>query len=254
MNGTAALTVDQEYLAQFFCAHAIDEFAVVSSSAISAPPGRRPVDLFPACRTLILFGMVMGDDLFFGSVPETAPKINVFKQELGRVSDKLVSILKESGSGAVAVSSVVVKDGKLKGDLSLKHCARDAGLGEIGDNGLLLSPRFGIRLGLGAVLTDREIKTVMASRDPVQLCTHCGLCIKACPVNAFDGDDIDMFRCLNIAGAMPALFLSLFVRLMGTKPLEPLLTKIANRVATRNTTRCSECLMACPYFKKSGCE
>jgi epoxyqueuosine reductase QueG len=185
-----------------------------------------------------------------GSFPKTAPRIAAFKQELALISDELVSVLKESGSAAVAVNSVIVKDGKLKGSLSLKHCARDAGLGEIGDNGLLLSPRFGIRLGLGAVLTEREIPTMTARGDPVQLCTHCGLCLRACPVNALDSGGMDSFRCLNITGAIPAPFVSLFVRLMGTKILEPLLTMVANRVATRSTARCSACLMACPFFRK----
>lgn len=252
MTGTVASSIDQESLAKFFHAQAIDEFVVVSPSAISAPSGRRPVDLFPPCRTMILFGKVMGDNLFLGSVPETAPRIAAFKQELARVSDELVRVLKESGSAAVAVNSVMVKDGKLKGSLSLKHCARDAGIGEIGDNGLLLSPRFGIRLGLGAVLTDREIPTVTACGDPIKLCTHCGLCLRACPVHALDSSGMDSFRCLNISGALPAPVVSLFVRLMGTKPLEPLLTTVANRVAARSRVRCSACLMACPFFKKYG--
>ncbi|MDD4137782.1 MAG: 4Fe-4S binding protein [Methanoregula sp.] len=252
MIGTVASSLDEESLVRFFHSHAIDEFVVVSPSAISAPPGRRPADLFPACRTMILFGKVMGDDLFFGNVPETAPRITVFKQELARVSDELVRVLQESGSAATAVNSVIVKDGKLKWSLSLKHCARDAGLGEIGDNGLLLSPRFGIRLGLGAVLTDQEIPAVKPSPDPVKICTHCGLCIRACPVNALDNGDMDSFRCLNISGALPAPVVSLFVRLMGTKSLVPLLTTIANRVAARSAARCSACLMACPLFKKYG--
>jgi epoxyqueuosine reductase QueG len=252
MPGITASSLDQDYLAKFFHSHAIDEYVVVSSLAIPAPFGRRPVDLFPTCRTMILFGKVMGDDLFEGSVPETAPKITTFKQELACISNELVNVFKESGSFAVAVNSVMVKDGKLKGGLSLKHCARDAGMGEIGDNGLLLSPRYGIRLGLGAVLTDREIPTGTARRNPVQLCTHCGRCLKACPVNALDSSGMDTFRCLNITGSIPSPFVSLFIRLMGTKTLEPLLTKIANRVATRSTARCSACLMACPYFKKYG--
>lgn len=252
MTGTVGSSPDEEYLAQFFRAQVIDEFVLVPPAALSAPPGRRPVDLFPACRTVILFGKVMGDDLFMGAVSETAPRISAFKQELARVSDELVGMLEECGSGAVAVNAVMVKNGKLKGSLSLKHCARDAGLGEIGDNGLLLSPRFGIRLGLGAVLTDREIPAVAARGDPVKLCTHCGLCIKACPVHALDTGDMDSFRCLNIAGALPGPVVSLFEWLMGTAALEPLLTRIANRVAAKGAARCSACVIACPFFRKYG--
>lgn len=251
MSGTVA-AIDQGSLAEFFQAQAVDEFAVVPSSAMTAPPGRRPVDLFAPGRTLILFGKVMGDDLFYGSVAETAPRIAAFKADLAWIAGELVCELQESGAAAVAVTSVMVQDGKLKGGLSLKHCARDAGLGEIGDNGLLLSPRYGVRLGLGAVLTDLPIPAAAPSGDPVRLCTHCGLCRKACPVNALTGDGIDSFRCLNIAGALPGPLASLFERLMGVGALEPVLTKVANRVAARSAARCSACLIACPLFKKYG--
>ena len=243
------LAVDPESLARFFLSHAVDEFAVVPTSVIAAPLGRRPADLFPASRTMILFGKVMGDDLFIGSVDTTAPRIAAFKGELARIADELVRVLETSGYGAVSVTSVMVQDGKLKGGLSLKHCAQDAGLGEIGDNGLLISPRFGIRLGLGAVLTDREIPAVVPHGDPKNLCTHCGLCIKACPVNALGSGGIDSFRCRNIAGALPGPFIALFERLMGIQALEPVLSRIANRVATTSAARCSECLTACPFFR-----
>lgn len=250
MSPEAARTIDKATLEQFFHAHAIDEFAIIPPQALQAPPGRRPSDIFPACRTMILFGRVMGDDLFIGDVSRTAPKTTAFKQELAGVSRELAGMLTKSGSQAVAVNTLVVKDGKLKGSLSLKHCARDAGLGEIGDNGLLLSPKFGIRLGLGAVLTDQEISPTPPGGDPVSLCTHCGLCTGACPTNAFEGGSLDSFRCKNITGAIPGPFAVLFERLMGTKAMEPLLTSVANRVASRNTVRCSACLMACPFFTK----
>ena len=250
MNAVAAPPVDTDSLARFFQSRAVDEFAAVPSVTIRAPPGRRPADLFPACRTMIIFGKVMGDELFTGSVAEMSVRIAALKAELLDISGDLVRVLEESGSSAVAVSSVVVRDGKVKGSLSLKHCAADAGLGEIGDNGLLLSPRFGIRLGLGAVLTDREIPGGAACHDTPQLCTHCGLCIKACPVKALTGDGIDTFRCLNLTGAIPGPLVSLFVRLMEVKSMEPFLTEVANRVANRSAARCSACLTACPLFKK----
>lgn len=250
MTRPAVSTVDHESLSRFFNAQAIDEFAAVPSSAIAAPPGRRPDDLFPGAKTVILFGKVMGDDLFTGPVAETAPRISAFRQELARVSNELAGMLTRSGSAAVPVTSVLVQDGKIRGGLSLKHCARDAGLGEIGDNGLFLSPRYGARLGLCAVLTNREIPSPAACGNPVRLCAHCGLCIRACPVNALDGGGMDMFRCLNIAGALPGPFVTVFVRLMGVKALEPLMSAIANRVAARSSARCSECLVSCPLFRK----
>jgi hypothetical protein len=81
---TAAGTIDREYLDIFFRLCAIDEFVVVLPSAIDASPGRRPIDLFPVCRMLILFGRWMGDELFLSSVHDTEPNIRLFKQGLAR--------------------------------------------------------------------------------------------------------------------------------------------------------------------------
>jgi len=244
------MPIDPDTLAQFFHSCNIDEFAIVPISDMTAPPCRAPADLFPASRTMIVFGKVMPDDLFKGSVAETTAKFSAFKQELTCTSNKLVRLLEQSGFTAAGVTSVRVKDGKIRGSLSLKHCAREAGLGEIGENGLLLSPRFGIRLGLGAVLTDHEIPAVIPNKNPVTVCTHCGMCIKACPTNALFNGGMIQSRCLNITGAIPAPLVSFFFRLLRIKPLEPLMAVIVNGIATRSTPRCSACLVACPLFKR----
>jgi len=116
----------------------------------------------------------MGDELFLSSAHDTEPNIRLFKPGLARVADELVEKLEEQGSAAVAVNSVFFHEETVKGDLSLRHCAQDAGLGEIGDNTLLLSPRFGNRLALEAVLTDREIENVPARGYPGRLCLPAG--------------------------------------------------------------------------------
>ncbi|MDR2391455.1 MAG: 4Fe-4S dicluster domain-containing protein, partial [Planctomycetota bacterium] len=60
---------------------------------------------------------------------------------------------------------------------------RHAGLGTVGANHTLLTPRFGPRVRLVSVITDAEI-----SPDPLfagELCTGCGLCLRSCPAKAF---------------------------------------------------------------------
>ena len=88
----------------------------------------------------------MGDELFVGTPRETSRNVTRFKQNLNKVADNLVRALENPDNMAVAVRSVSVKEGIIRGDLSLKHCARDAGLGSIGDCTLLISPRFGNRV------------------------------------------------------------------------------------------------------------
>lgn len=64
--------------------------------------------------------------------------------------------------------------------------ARDAGLGEIGRMGLLMTPRLGPRVRLGVVTTDLPLVADAAGDDTsvVDFCTICRKCATNCPVAA----------------------------------------------------------------------
>jgi ferredoxin len=84
-----------------------------------------------------------------------------------------------------------------------KMVATLAGLGWIGKSTLLVSPRYGARVRLSAILTD----AVLQSDEPVlqSQCGECSACVDACPVGAIrnrnwsQGIDrcslIDIHRC-----------------------------------------------------------
>lgn len=55
-----------------------------------------------------------------------------------------------------------------------------AGLGCIGDNGLLINPTYGSWVFIGTIVTDIPLDL---SAGVVTECTHCGACYKACPGN-----------------------------------------------------------------------
>ena len=60
-------------------------------------------------------------------------------------------------------------------------CGQAAGLGVIGDNGLLIHPTYGSYLFLGEIVTD----LVIEADFPIgEHCLHCGACRKACPHSA----------------------------------------------------------------------
>jgi len=72
-------------------------------------------------------------------------------------------------------------------DFSHRHAAVAAGLGDLGLNGLLLSPEFGVRQRMASVITTAPLRP----DEPYcgkPLCTNCGRCLKACPIQAFDAD------------------------------------------------------------------
>ena len=77
---------------------------------------------------------------------------------------------------------------KTVGLISLKYAAYQAGLGIIGKNTLLITPKYGNMVWLGAILTSAEFKS-----DPIMsknLCKDsCTLCISNCPVQALYGNE-----------------------------------------------------------------
>lgn len=79
-----------------------------------------------------------------------------------------------------------VVDWELWGEVSYKHLAVAAGLGELGVNDLVLVPGAGPRVRWVALLTDAEL-SVSASSPRFNLCRpeECGLaCVRVCPVKA----------------------------------------------------------------------
>ncbi len=64
--------------------------------------------------------------------------------------------------------------------------ARDAGLGEIGRMGLLMTPRLGPRVRIAVVTTDIPLTAVQLSSDEtvIDFCRHCKKCSLVCPAQS----------------------------------------------------------------------
>jgi epoxyqueuosine reductase QueG len=240
--------IDREYIARFFRDRDIEEYAVVSGSSLHAPEGRRPCDLLPSAQTMILFGAEMDENLFSGTLDEISSKVRMFETKLRNVADDLIFALQTEGFEAGPVRSIMLQDGTIKGLLSLNHCAADAGLGEIGDNRLLISPRFGSRVGLGAVVTSRHMEETPRLESTGEVCTHCNRCIRACPEHALSPGEIDLFRCRNVTGSVPGFFRPVVFRFIQSGERIPFSDRLLNILASRRVNTCAECLIACPHF------
>ncbi|MBO7275618.1 MAG: DUF1730 domain-containing protein [Clostridia bacterium] len=72
--------------------------------------------------------------------------------------------------------------------------AARAGLGVIGKNSLLITPRWGSFVFIGLIATDLELDVEPC---PVQSCIGCGRCITACPGGALSAGGVDVRRCLS---------------------------------------------------------
>jgi len=81
-----------------------------------------------------------------------------------------------------------------KGGVFLKGAAILAGLGTIGKNNLLITPAFGPRVRLRAILIRRELaQTGPGEFNPCESCDM--LCRRECPQEAFDSGTFDRKRC-----------------------------------------------------------
>ena len=82
------------------------------------------------------------------------------------------------------------------GDVSLRHAAVAAGLGNFGRHNLVIHPRMGSRVIFTSLITNLEL----TSDPPVteKLCTDCNACVENCPGGALDEEGkTDDMKCLK---------------------------------------------------------
>lgn len=248
MTGAGTSPTDREDISRFFRDHDIEEYAVVSASSLHAPVGRRPGDFIPSAQTMILFGAEMDERLFSGTNDEISLKVRAFLNKIHKVEDDLCSALQSEGFEASPVRSVILQGGTIKGMLSLAHCAADAGLGVIGDNRLLISPRFGSRIGLGAVVTIKKMEETLRPESSIEGCNHCNKCIRACPEHALAQGTLDIFSCRNVTGSVPGFMRPVVIRFIRFGERFPFSRQILNFLASRKVNACADCLVSCPRF------
>jgi ferredoxin len=98
---------------------------------------------------------------------------------LSRIGVEVASVIRRCGYPARAHT-----DGNYRVIAPL--VARDAGLGEIGRMGILMTPRHGTRVRLGVVTTDLPLVSDPPGDDPsvLDFCSVCRKCAHNCPVGA----------------------------------------------------------------------
>ncbi len=74
------------------------------------------------------------------------------------------------------------------------YTASLCGLGMIGDNGLLINPRFGTFCFIGEIVTNLEVP--FTGEEP-SFCEHCGTCRAACPGKALSEDCFVRDNCVS---------------------------------------------------------
>ncbi len=102
-------------------------------------------------------------------------------------SARLIAALEEAFPGSV---SVAFSD---HSPIDERDAAARAGLGIIGRNGLLITPRYASFVFIGEVITDvpAENFSCFVSPTPPKYCEDCGACRRACPTGILRGEGND---------------------------------------------------------------
>ncbi|MBO5111714.1 MAG: epoxyqueuosine reductase [Clostridia bacterium] len=116
--------------------------------------------------------------------------------------------------------------------------AARCGLGLIGDNGLLIHPRYASFVYVAELITDAPpalLGLSAAEPRPVQACLHCGACAKACPSD-----------CMREGGSKRECMSAVTQKKGEFTPEEA-----AAVLALGSAWGCDVCQNVCPYTKKA---
>lgn len=129
--------------------------------------------------------------------------------QLEEASLKLVYFLEDEGNAPALIIPPMHTDatrnyraymeGGTYGALSLPHAAVEAGLGTLGLNLMLLTPEYGPRVILTAVLTEARLEPDQRLTTPLCLGEACGRCLLACPGDAILQWGLDKKKCAPYA-------------------------------------------------------
>jgi epoxyqueuosine reductase QueG len=107
---------------------------------------------------------------------------NYVMDKLDELAYEVAQFLENQGFSAYPVSAIAPNNPvELKGDISHKHTAVAAGLGEIGWNNLFLSPQFGPRQRLTSVITDARLEPTPLLQERLCKPAECGFKCAVCP-------------------------------------------------------------------------
>lgn len=231
---------------------------------LSYPP-RPPRELMPTAQSVIV--MAVGHSM--GAV--NAPYLKLWTRNkmetsrlLDRTAEKVARLLERNGYMSLPISAdkpveVYRQDPvtgrrlrytRVAGQLSLKHAAVSAGMGQIGRSNLLLTGEFGPHQRLGAVLTEAPLEP--DALKEMSLCNDCRSCEEACPVGALKNGVHDVDRCFNywaygleLMRPRSPLELPAYLRMLFRQARSrSLLVEVGQNFIT-DVDYCIECMKAC---------
>jgi len=155
-----------------------------------AREGCHPKDLMPNCKSVIAYAFSVGLDYYIEmDYVHTDKDLRILNMYRDWIGFELAEFLQEKGYEAKTVPRKHKDPQNKIAALSFKLAAYEAGIGVYGRPSFIVTPEFGPRVNLGAVLTDASTK----SDEPLKNfnpCAHCSVCVEVCPLGAIDGEKL----------------------------------------------------------------
>ncbi len=177
-----------------------------------SPPELHPAGVLPGCKSVIVIGVRLLDGVIQANFRDFEDGRKDLKGLYGTYGytmlpnfqltkacyDIAQMIEVQTGEIATPCSTGPMTNGR---QVSLRHCAVAAGLGEFGWMSIVLTPEFGPRNRFGAILTTAEIEPDPLYDGP-KLCDpeKCGICTKVCPSGALSCYGEEGKRSVDIDG------------------------------------------------------
>jgi epoxyqueuosine reductase QueG len=202
---------------------------------------RRPENLLADARSVIVVGLRVLADTVRPNLLLSALHHITLNMYHNQVAYDIGRYLDDQGYRAVVIPHRI---GNLDPDLrkspdymdiypklfgiSTRHAAVEAGIGIFGKSRLLITPRFGPRQRVAAVITDAELAPdiKITPEEALKLCPPgCTACIKACPGQALSHHGIEWQKCNEVIRPHNGMY---------------------------GYSACSECMLSCPSGKRGG--
>lgn len=161
-----------------------------------APAGTHPTEILPGCKTVIVIGIGLLDGVVQANFRTFEDGRQNLKGLYGTYGYAMLPnfeltyacyntakfIERSFGEVATPLSTGPQTNGR---QISIRHCAVAAGLGEFGWMSIVLSPKFGPRNRFGVILTTLELEPDPMYNGP-KLCDpeKCHICTDVCPTKA----------------------------------------------------------------------
>jgi len=178
------------------------------------PEERRPEHLLPGAESVIVVGVRVLPDTIKPNHLLSALHHITLNMYHNQIAYDIGRLLDDYGYSAVVIPHRIGNlDPELRksGDymniyprlfgISTRHAAIEAGLGILGKSRLLITPRFGPRQRIAAVITDAELEPdrKLTKKEAEKLCPPaCHACIKACPGKAISHEGIAWEKCNEV--------------------------------------------------------